>query len=187
MLRFCRSKVSIIAFIGIVIVLLFAVFAPALSRWDYNDQDLNRINLPPKVPVLENYGILDGTRWLTNRRVDSLEDTSRYPEGSILKVINHRTVQGVEMCDIKVDYYKYSGVEDGTYFWMGTELSGPGSLGAHVARRQGLPADRLYFCDLQRVHRYCIRLHRRLLRRKGGYDHDAYHRDHRRVPRKSWW
>lgn len=45
-----------------------------------------------------------------------LEDTSRYPEGSILKVINHRTVQGVEMCDIKVDYYKYSGVEDGTYF-----------------------------------------------------------------------
>lgn len=49
MLRFCRSKVSIIAFIGIVIVLLFAVFAPALSRWDYNDQDLNRINLPPKV------------------------------------------------------------------------------------------------------------------------------------------
>ena len=74
MLRFCRSKVSIIAFIGIVIVLLFAVFAPALSRWDYNDQDLNRINLPPKVPVLENYGILDGTRWLTNRRVDSLED-----------------------------------------------------------------------------------------------------------------
>ena len=124
MLRFCRSKVSIIAFIGIVIVLLFAVFAPALSRWDYNDQDLNRINLPPKVPVLENYGILDGTRWLTNRRVDSLEDTSRYPEGSILKVINHRTVQGVEMCDIKVDYYKYSGVEDGTYFWMGTDYLG---------------------------------------------------------------
>ena len=124
MLRFCRSKVSIIAFRGIVIVLLFAVFAPALSRWDYNDQDLNRINLPPKVPVLENYGILDGTRWLTNRRVDSLEDTSRYPEGSILKVINHRTVQGVEMCDIKVDYYKYSGVEDGTYFWMGTDYLG---------------------------------------------------------------
>lgn len=45
-------RISIIAFIGIVIVLLFAVFAPALSRWDYNDQDLNRIILPPKVPVL---------------------------------------------------------------------------------------------------------------------------------------
>lgn len=74
--------------------------------------------------MLENYGILDGTRWLTNRRVDSLEDTSRYPEGSILKVINHRMVQGVEMCDIKVDYYKYSGVEDGTYFWMGTDYLG---------------------------------------------------------------
>lgn len=33
-------------------------------------------------------------------------------------------VQGVEMCDIKVDYYKYSGVEDGTYFWMGTDYLG---------------------------------------------------------------
>lgn len=28
------------------------------------------------------------------------------------------------MCDIKVDYYKYSGVEDGTYFWMGTDYLG---------------------------------------------------------------
>lgn len=124
MLRFCRSKVSIAAFIGIVVILMFAVFAPMTSRWDYNDQDLNRINLPPKVPVLENMGILDGTRWLTNRRSDSLEDTSRYPEGCILKVINHRKVQGVDMCDVKVDYYKYSGIEDGTHFWMGTDYLG---------------------------------------------------------------
>ena len=77
MIRFCRSKVSIIAFVGIVIILLMAIFMPMFSRWDYNDQDLNRINLPSKMPVLENFGILDGTRWLTNRRVDSLEDTTR--------------------------------------------------------------------------------------------------------------
>ena len=124
MLRFWRSKVSIIAFVGIILVLAFALFAPVFSRWDYNDQDLNRINLPPKMPVLENVGILDGTRWLLNRRVDSLNDTSRYPEGCILKVINNRTVQGVDMCDIKVDYYKYAGVEDGTHFWMGTDYLG---------------------------------------------------------------
>lgn len=124
MLRFCRSRVSIAAFIGIAVILMFAIFAPMASRWDYNDQDLNRINLPPKVPVLEDVGILDGTRWLTNRRVDSLEDTSRYPEGSILKVINYRTVQGVQMCDVKVDYYTYSGLSDDTYFWMGTDYLG---------------------------------------------------------------
>ena len=124
MLRFCKSRVSIAAFIGILVILVFAIFAPVMSRWDYNDQDLNRINLPPKMPVLENFGLLDGTRWLTNRRVDALDDTNRYPEGSILKVINHRTVQGVEMCDVKVDYYKYSGLEDGTYFWMGTDYLG---------------------------------------------------------------
>ena len=124
MLRFCRSKVSIVAFVGIVIILFMAIFMPMMSHWHYNDQDLNRINLPPKMPVLENVGILDGTRWLTNRRVDSLEDTTRYPEGSILKVINYRKVQGVDMCDIKVDYYKYCGLEDGTYFWMGTDYYG---------------------------------------------------------------
>ena len=28
------------------------------------------------------------------------------------------------MCDIKVDYYKYCGLEDGTYFWMGTDYLG---------------------------------------------------------------
>ena len=124
MIRFCRSKISILAFFGIVTILLFAIFVPVVSRWDYNDQNLERINLPPKVPGLEKAGILDGTRWLTNRRVDALEDTSRYPEGSILKVINHRKVKGVDMCDVKVDYYKYSGVEDGTYFWMGTDYLG---------------------------------------------------------------
>ena len=124
MMRFCRSKVSIIAFIGIIVILCMAIVMPMTSRWGYNDQDLNRINLPPKMPVLENVGILDGTRWLTKRRVDSLNDTTRYPEGCILKVINHRNVQGVEMCDIKVDYYKYSGLEDGTYFWMGTDYLG---------------------------------------------------------------
>lgn len=124
MLRFVRSRVSVAAFIGIITILLFALLAPELSRWDYNNQDLNRINLPPKIPALESIGILDGTRWLTNRRVDALNDTDRYPEGSILKVINHRTVQGVEMCDIKVDYYKYSGLEDGVYFWMGTDYLG---------------------------------------------------------------
>ena len=51
---------------------------------------------------LRNVGILDGTRWLTNRRVDSLEDTTRYPEGSILKVINYRKVQGVDQFGMTV-------------------------------------------------------------------------------------
>ena len=54
MLRFCRSKVSIVAFVGIVIILFMAIFMPMMSHWHYNDQDLNRINLPPKMPVLEN-------------------------------------------------------------------------------------------------------------------------------------
>ena len=56
MLRFCRSKVSIVAFVGIVIILFMAIFMPMMSHWHYN--------------------------------------------------------------------YKYCGLEDGTYFWMGTDYLG---------------------------------------------------------------
>ena len=74
-------------------------------------------------------------------------DTTRYPEGCILKVINHRNVQGVEMCDIKVDYYKYSGLEDGTYFgWVPIILVV--IVGANVARCQGFFGNCIYLRDL---------------------------------------
>lgn len=124
MLRFRRSKVSILALVGIAIIILFAILAPMVSRYGYNDQNLERINLPPKVPVLSSIGILDGTRWLQNRKIDSLNDTERYPEGCVLETKNQRTVKGVELCDVKVDYYKYSGIEDGSAYWMGTDYLG---------------------------------------------------------------
>lgn len=123
-LRYSRDRVGMIALICIVVIILFSIFAPVLSRYGYNDQDLNAANLPPKVPGLEKIGIMDGKTWLTNRRVDQLENTNRYPEGSILQVINHRTVQGVEMCDVQVDAYVYAGVDADVYHWLGTDYLG---------------------------------------------------------------
>lgn len=124
MIRFSRSKVSIIAFVVITIILLFAIIAPEASRYDYNDQNLQHINLPPKMPGLAKFGLFDGTRVLQNRRKDTLNDTTRYPEGSILYIGETKIVQGIELCDIKVDYYKYAGIEDGTSYWMGTDYLG---------------------------------------------------------------
>ena len=123
-LRYSRDRVGMIALICIVIIILFSIFAPVLSQYGYNDQDLIAANLPPKVPGLEKIGIMDGKTWLTNRRVDQLENTNRYPEGSILQVINHRTVQGVEMCDVQVDAYVYAGVGADVYHWLGTDYLG---------------------------------------------------------------
>ena len=124
LLRFWRNKVGVISLACVLIIATFSILAPVLSQYGYNDQNLDKINLPCKVPVLENFGILNGTTWLTNRRVDALGDTNRYPEGCILQVINHRTVQGVEMCDVQVDAYRYAGVEDGVYHWLGTDYLG---------------------------------------------------------------
>lgn len=70
------------------------------------------------------FGIMDGSRVLQNRRVDGLGDTTRYPEGCILRVFNQREVKGVQMCDIEVDYYKYSGVPDDINFWLGSDYLG---------------------------------------------------------------
>lgn len=123
-LRFVKSKVSIIALIGIVIIMFFAAFGPSMNSFHYNDQNLDYINLPPKIPALAKFGIFDGGRVLQNRRLDGLSDTARYPEGSILNVFNERQVKGITMCDIEVDYYRYSNVPEDVVFWFGSDYLG---------------------------------------------------------------
>ncbi len=123
-IRFCKSKVSIIALIGIFIVLLLAIFGPNMNEHGYNEQNPDLINMPAKIPALAQLGIFDGGRWLQNRRVDTLENTEKYPEGCILKTKNYQTIQGVEVCDVKVDYYKYMGLDDDFCFWMGSDYLG---------------------------------------------------------------
>lgn len=123
-IRFCKSKVSIAALIGIAVILLLALFGPLANEHGYNDQALDYINLPPKASALQKIGLFDGSRWLSNRRVDSLGNTDKYPEGCILDTRNYVTVKGVELCDVKVDYYKYSGIPEGVEFWMGTDYLG---------------------------------------------------------------
>lgn len=124
MLRFVKSKVSIVALIGIIIILIFAIIGPSMSGYHYNEQNLEYINLPPKIPFLAKFGIFDGGRVLQNRRVDGLDDKERYPEGSILRIFNEREVKGVKMCDIEVDYYVYSKIPEGKVFWLGSDYLG---------------------------------------------------------------
>lgn len=123
-IRFCKSKVSIAALAGIAIILLLALLGPLANEHGYNDQALDYINLPPKVSALQKIGLFDGSRWLNNRRVDSLNNLDKYPEGCILDSRNYVTVKGVELCDVKVDYYQYAGVPEGVEFWMGTDYLG---------------------------------------------------------------
>ena len=60
--RFCKNKSSVVAFIILVGIILMSTFAPMFSKYDVDTQDLRLKNLPPRMYLLENIGICDGTR-----------------------------------------------------------------------------------------------------------------------------
>ncbi|MCL2497932.1 MAG: ABC transporter permease [Symbiobacteriaceae bacterium] len=122
-LRFTRYRVSIVAFWIIMVVVFLAAFGPALNPYGFNDQNVARMNMPPRIPYLEKMGIADGSRILTNRRASGLSDLTVYPPGSIMEIMNPRMISGVEMVDLKVNYYSFIGLGD-EYFWFGTDYLG---------------------------------------------------------------
>lgn len=122
--RLCRNKISVISFVVIVLIILMAVIVPEITGYSYTQQNVSQKNLPPKIPVLEDFGIADGSRLLTNRKKSSLTDTKRFPEGSVLEIVNEYDVNGVEVVDVKIDYYAYCGVPEGEYHLFGTDYLG---------------------------------------------------------------
>ncbi|NLD51512.1 MAG: ABC transporter permease [Clostridiales bacterium] len=122
--RLRKSKVSIVAFWMISVVILLALIVPEVTGYTYTQQDVNRINLPPRIPLLEDIGIADGSRMMTNRRKSSLDDTNRFPPGSIMEIVREYEARGTPVVDIKVDYYAFTGVPKNEYHWFGTDYLG---------------------------------------------------------------
>lgn len=124
MIRLSKSTVAVVSFTMIVLIILGALLVPNITGYTYTEQYIEAKNLPPKIPGLEKLGIADGTRVLKNRKKDALTDTDRYPEGSVLEIVNEFESKGVAMVDVKVDAYVYAGVEEGVYHWFGTDYLG---------------------------------------------------------------
>ena len=72
MIRLSKSKIALLSFAIIMLIIIGAYLVPAISGYTYTEYVLEARNLPPKVPGLEKLGICDGTRVLENRRVDGL-------------------------------------------------------------------------------------------------------------------
>lgn len=123
-IRLGKSRVSVISFWMIVAIILLAIIVPNITGYVYTAQNVSQKNLPPKIPYLEDIGIADGGRLLTNRKKSSLEDKSRFPEGSVIKIVKEYEANGVPVVDVLVDYYAYAGVPDGVYHWFGTDYLG---------------------------------------------------------------
>ena len=124
MIRLAHSKVSMLSVAVIAIIIVLALIVPNVTGYSYTEQNIALKNLPPKIPVLCDMGIADGARVLEKRKVESLTDTSRYPEGSIIELVNEYELKGTPMCDVKVDAYVYAGADPDEYHWFGTDYLG---------------------------------------------------------------
>lgn len=122
--RLRKSKISVVSFWIIMAIVILSLLVPGITGYTYTEQSVRQKNLPPKIPFLEDLGIADGTRVLTNRKKSSLEDTNRFPEGCVLEIIREYEANGVPVVDVKIDAYLYAGVPEGEYHWFGTDYLG---------------------------------------------------------------
>ncbi len=84
MLRFGKNKYNVIASFILVFLIIMAIIVPILTpEYLYTDVNSNLRLLPPRVPVVSNFGVLDGTKFFKNVSVDettiSLETGLGYP------------------------------------------------------------------------------------------------------------
>ena len=124
LIRLRESRVSVISFWIILIIILLALIVPEVTGYSYTQQNVKAKNLPPRIPVLEQWGICDGTRTLTNIKKSSLDDPKRFPEGSVIEIVREYEYKKTPVVDVKVDYYAYCKVDEGEYHWFGTDYLG---------------------------------------------------------------
>ena len=122
--RLRRSKVSIISFWIIFVIVVLALIVPEVTGYTYTQQNTAAKDLPPKIPGIEKLGIFDGTKVLTNRKKSSLDNPKRFPEGCVLEIVREYEAKGVAVVDVKVDYYAYCGIDADEYHWFGTDYLG---------------------------------------------------------------
>ena len=60
-IRFFRKKSAVLGLVMIMIILLLAIFGPGMNSYTYSGQDLSQKNFAPRVPGIEQFGILDGS------------------------------------------------------------------------------------------------------------------------------
>ena len=124
MIRLSKSAVAVTSITIIVLIILSSLIVPNITGYGYRQQNIAAKDLPPRIPLLEDIGIADGTRVLKNRKKEALSDTKRYPEGSVLEIVREFEAKGVAMVDVQVDAYVYAGVPTDEYHWFGTDYLG---------------------------------------------------------------
>ena len=93
-IRFFRKKSAVLGLIMIFIILMLAIFGPGMNDYTYSGQDLSQKNFVPRVPGIEQFGILDGSE-----KMSTTTGT---------KIVNNYVEKG----------------KDDVYYWFGSDLYG---------------------------------------------------------------
>jgi len=121
--RLTKNKAAIGAFFILCFIIFMAIFGPGMNEYNFTEQHPDYVNMPARIPVLEDLGIFNGKRVLVNRRLDTLDNPERFPNDCVLGYSNPHEIKGVTMVDVEVNYYKYIGADD-VYFWFGSDELG---------------------------------------------------------------
>jgi ABC-type dipeptide/oligopeptide/nickel transport system permease subunit len=71
MIRFTKNKYNVVATVILVIFILLAIFVPIITpRNLYTRTNSQLITLPPRIPLIEKLGILNGTKYYKNQTID---------------------------------------------------------------------------------------------------------------------
>ncbi|ERJ13137.1 ABC transporter permease [Haloplasma contractile] len=89
-IRFRKNRVSVVAFVILITLMILAVIGPYFNEYTYDDYDNRLQYLPPRVPVLEDYGIFDGTKVLRDRNVTPFFNPN-LPDGTVIEMTNEYT------------------------------------------------------------------------------------------------
>lgn len=83
--RFSKNKGSVLGLIILLIIMMMAIIGPNLNQFGSNEQIIGNESMAPRIPVLENFGIFDGTQTMSTSTAEiEINKYADHPEGENL-------------------------------------------------------------------------------------------------------
>ncbi len=79
--RFVHKRSAVFGLVMIVIIVFMAIVGPMISGYSYSEQSLSQKNMAPRIPVIENLGIFDGSE--TTSTSSGSKTTNLYEENGL--------------------------------------------------------------------------------------------------------
>lgn len=121
-LRFKKNKAAIISMWIILFIVFMAIFGPMMSPYHFREQHTSFGTLPPRIPILENFGIADGCVEMDIFATDMEEYGDAIKKVKSSYTWKYRNKE-IEKVIVDVNLYEYRGAQD-HYFIFGTDNIG---------------------------------------------------------------